>query len=155
MLRLTDPKVGMLKTSLLPKRTLQLIQASFANVNLMKPKFLGKYLLKNVPLFVHNVLMAGSPGSGKSLLARAMPGILPEMSIDESLDVTRIYSVADQLPAGMLLIRHRPFCSRIIRFLTRVWWAVGIFRSLGKSRSLTGASCSWMSSPNSARASSK
>ncbi len=48
----------------------------------------------------HNVLMVGSPGAGKTLLARAMPGILPEMSIEESLDVTRIYSVADQLPAG-------------------------------------------------------
>jgi magnesium chelatase family protein len=38
-----------------------------------------------------------------------MPGILPEMSIEESLDVTRIYSVADQLPAGTPLIKHRPF----------------------------------------------
>jgi len=53
--------------------------------------------------------MAGSSGSGKTLLARAMPGILPEMSIEERLDVTRIYSVADQLPAGTPLIRHRPF----------------------------------------------
>jgi magnesium chelatase family protein len=53
--------------------------------------------------------MVGSPRAGKTLLARAMPSILPEMSIDESLDVTRIYSVADQLPAGMPLIRHRPF----------------------------------------------
>ncbi len=57
----------------------------------------------------HNCLLVGSPGAGKTLLARAMPGILPEMSIDESLDVTRIYSVADQLPAGTPLIRHRPF----------------------------------------------
>jgi magnesium chelatase family protein len=59
----------------------------------------------------HNVLLVGSPGAGKTLLARAVPGILPEMSIEESLDVTRMYSVADQLPAGTPLIRHRPFRS--------------------------------------------
>ncbi|MBN8579202.1 MAG: YifB family Mg chelatase-like AAA ATPase [Anaerolineae bacterium] len=61
--------------------------------------------------FGHNMLLVGSPGAGKTLLARAMPGILPEMSIEESLDVTRIYSVADQLPAGTPLIKHRPFRS--------------------------------------------
>ena len=57
----------------------------------------------------HNIMMVGSPGAGKTLLARAMPGILPEMSIEESLDVTKIYSVADQLPPDTPLIRHRPF----------------------------------------------
>jgi magnesium chelatase family protein len=70
---------------------------------------MGKYQPKSVRSFVHNIFLVGSPGAGKTLLARAMPSILPEMSIDESLDVTRIYSVADQLPAGTPLIRHRPF----------------------------------------------
>ena len=53
--------------------------------------------------------MVGSPGSGKTLLARALPGILLDMSIDESLDVTRLYSVVDPLPAGIPLIKHRLF----------------------------------------------
>ena len=58
-----------------------------------------------------NMMMIGPPGAGKTLLARAMPGILPRMSIEEALDVTRIYSVADQLPADVPLIRNRPFRS--------------------------------------------
>jgi predicted ATPase with chaperone activity len=48
--------------------------------------------------FGHNVLMIGPPGSVKTLRVRTLPGILPEVSIDESLDETRIYSVADALP---------------------------------------------------------
>ena len=55
------------------------------------------------------MLLIGPPGAGKTLLARAMPAILPKMSIEEALDVTRIYSIADQLPPDVPLIQQRPF----------------------------------------------
>lgn len=57
----------------------------------------------------HNLLMVGSPGVGKTLLARAMPGILPPLDFSEALEVSRIYSVADMLSADQPLIRRRPF----------------------------------------------
>jgi magnesium chelatase family protein len=57
----------------------------------------------------HNMVMVGPPGSGKTLLARALPSILPPLGDDEALEVTKIYSVAGLLPADTPLIRQRPF----------------------------------------------
>jgi len=58
----------------------------------------------------HNLLMNGPPGSGKTLLARALPSILPALTTDEAIEVTKIYSIAGLLPRGGL-VRVRPFRS--------------------------------------------
>jgi magnesium chelatase family protein len=59
----------------------------------------------------HNMIMCGPPGSGKTLLARALSSILPPMTTDEALEITKIYSVSGLLPSDTPMVRQRPFRS--------------------------------------------
>lgn len=59
----------------------------------------------------HNILMSGPPGSGKTLIARTIPSILPDLIFEEALEITKIYSVAGQLDSKKALVTNRPFRS--------------------------------------------
>jgi magnesium chelatase family protein len=59
----------------------------------------------------HNIFMRGAPGAGKTMLARCMPTVMPTLTESEALEVTKIYSVTGNLPAGESLVKSRPFRS--------------------------------------------
>lgn len=80
----------------------------FAHV---KGQFHVKRALEIAAAGNHNVRMVGPPGAGKSLLSRAMPTILPALTFEEALEVTRIYSVSDMLLSNQPLVTQRPFQS--------------------------------------------
>ena len=76
-------------------------------------QLLGQEYLKRAALLsaagFHNLLLLGPPGTGKTMTARRLPSILPEMTLEESLEVTRIYSIAGLLAPEDPLMKKRPF----------------------------------------------
>lgn len=79
------------------------------DMNEIKGQEFAKRALEMAAAGGHNLLMRGVPGAGKTMLARALPSILPEMTEREALEVTKIYSITGNIPEGQSIIKTRPF----------------------------------------------
>ena len=92
------------KETLLEK--IQNYELDFADV---KGQYLAKRAMEIASAGNHNIIMIGPPGSGKTMLAKRLPTIIPEMTIEESLETTKIHSVSGLIPLRGSIIRTRPF----------------------------------------------
>jgi magnesium chelatase family protein len=81
------------------------------DISWVKGQEYAKRALEITAAGAHNLFMFGPPGGGKSLLAKALPSILPKLNFTESLEVTKIYSVAGLIPENQAIIKSRPFRS--------------------------------------------
>src|SRR4051812_33389921 len=85
------------------------VAADVADLADIRGQLLARRALEIACAGGHNLLAVGPPGSGKTMMARRVPGILPPMTFDEAVEVTSVHSVAGLLPSGAGLVSERPF----------------------------------------------
>ena len=94
-------------------------KANGSNLAHIKGQEHAKRALEVAAAGFHNILFTGPPGSGKTMLARALPSILPKMTPEEALDATKIYSISGSLPSDCPLVAERPLSRSPLQHLQR------------------------------------
>jgi magnesium chelatase family protein len=95
-------------THIKPEKLIEASEAEFDMADIIGQEY-AKRALEIAAAGGHNIFLKGVPGAGKTMLARALPGIMPYLSEEEALEVTKIYSATGNLMPGESLVRKRPF----------------------------------------------
>lgn len=107
----SDSPLQPTESSKLPEATDNLQEEAITSMDMahIKGQDFARRALEIAASGAHNIIFSGPPGSGKTMLARALPSIMPQLEFKEALDITRIYSIKGLLPPGSGLINTRPF----------------------------------------------